>query len=162
VWKKHPESGTAAALRAYLLQRCGRPAEALAAAEELARRTPTDEQVLSTLTLVWRACGRPEVRPPAAAAAAAADAARSSPPPPTSRLRPPAPPTTRCWPPPSSRTCAPASWRCSSGRRQAALVVAAPMVELIAQRYHSCRARRQTCCLRSFRCRRRAWAWADA
>jgi hypothetical protein len=60
--QKHPESHIAKALRAVVLERSGKPAEALAAADELARETPTDEHVLHTLTLVWKPAGKPEVR----------------------------------------------------------------------------------------------------
>jgi hypothetical protein len=70
VWcatQKHPESHIARALRAVILERSGKPAEALSAAEELAALTPTDEHVLHTLTLVWKAAGRTEVRAGAAA-----------------------------------------------------------------------------------------------
>jgi hypothetical protein len=65
--QKHPESHIARALRAVILERSGKPAEALSAAEELAALTPTDEHVLHTLTLVWKAVGRTEVRAGAAA-----------------------------------------------------------------------------------------------
>jgi hypothetical protein len=52
----------ALALRAVVLERSGKPEEALAAASEVAAQTPTDEHVLHTLTLVWKATGRPEAR----------------------------------------------------------------------------------------------------
>jgi hypothetical protein len=60
--QKHPESCIAGALRAVVLQRSGKDDDALAAAEEVAKRTPTDEHVLQTLGLVWRATGRTAVR----------------------------------------------------------------------------------------------------
>jgi len=62
VVQKHPESDIAAALRAVVLQRSGKTEEALAAADQVASRTPTDEHVLQTLGLVWRATGRTTVR----------------------------------------------------------------------------------------------------
>jgi hypothetical protein len=74
--QKHPESHIAKALRAVVLERSGKPAEALAAADELARETPTDEHVLHTLTLVWKPAGKPEVRGGGAGRDARAPAAR--------------------------------------------------------------------------------------
>ena len=50
------------ALRAVVLLRSGKVAEALAAAGEVASHTPTDEHVLKTLGVVWKATGRTAVR----------------------------------------------------------------------------------------------------
>lgn len=60
--QKHPESHIVGALRAVVLLRSGKVAEALAAAGEVASHTPTDEHVLKTLGVVWKATGRTAVR----------------------------------------------------------------------------------------------------
>jgi len=60
--QKHPDFALAGALRAVVLQRSGKAEEAVAAAAEVARLVPTEEHVLHTLNLVWKATGNTAVR----------------------------------------------------------------------------------------------------
>jgi hypothetical protein len=46
------------ALKSVALERVGRPEEALAECMKLKKEEPTDEAVLSTMYLTWRALGR--------------------------------------------------------------------------------------------------------
>lgn len=61
--QKHPESQIAGALKAVVLSRTGKAEEAAAAADAVAATVPTDEHVLHTLGLVWKAAGQHAVRP---------------------------------------------------------------------------------------------------
>ena len=44
------------------LERSGKLAEGLALADEVAKETPTDDQVLYTLSLLWKGANKPLVR----------------------------------------------------------------------------------------------------
>ena len=46
------------ALKGLTLERSGKLAEALALADEVAKETPIDEQVLYTLSQLWKSSGR--------------------------------------------------------------------------------------------------------